>query len=169
MADSAPRKERTLPVGIPNRFVNVTRGNGEVKEIRVVEGQLFVCQGCCCGNSERGFPELPLAEIKQQWKDRGIRLRVHLTITGCLGPCPLANVVLIIFAGESVWLHSINTTEHVTAIYNYLEAMLDAEEYLPPSGLLAECHFNRFNFDTLAGDKWLNDHDWKMTRVNVQV
>jgi cobaltochelatase CobN len=165
MAESVAKKERTLPMGIPNRFVDVTRSNGDVKEIRVVEGQLLVCQGCCCDNTERGFPALPLAEIKQQWKDRGIRLRIHLTISGCLGPCPLANVALILFAGESVWLHSINKTEHVTAIYDYLEVMLAAEKYLPPTGLLADCHFNRFTFDAVAGDKWLDDHDWKMTKV----
>jgi cobaltochelatase CobN len=69
--------------------------------------------------------------------------------------------VLILFAGESIWLHSINTPEHVTAIYDYLEAMLVAEKYLPPEGLLANCHFNRFIFDTAAGHEWLNDDDWK--------
>jgi cobaltochelatase CobN len=149
---NAKSADKPLPEGIPNRFVYVKRGDGEVKKTRVLEGQLFVCQGCCCGNTERGMPSLPLAEFKQQWKDRGVRLRVHLTITGCLGPCPLANVVLILFAGESVWLHSINTLEHVTAIYDYLESMLAAEKYLPPPGRLADCHFNRYIFDTAADE-----------------
>jgi cobaltochelatase CobN len=157
--------EKPLPEGIPNRFVFVRRADEEVKKTRVLEGQLLVCQGCCCGNTERGHPALPLDDFKRQWKERGIRLRVHLTVTGCLGPCPLANVVLILFAGESVWLHSINTAEHVTAIYDHLEAMLEAEKYLPPAGILANCHFNRFIFDTLAGDAWLNDHGWKEGRT----
>ncbi|MGH9940391.1 MAG: (2Fe-2S) ferredoxin domain-containing protein [Blastocatellia bacterium] len=145
--------EKPLPEEIPNRFVFVTRADQEVKKVRVLEGQLFVCQGCCCGNTERGMPALPLAEFKQQWKECGVRLRVHLTITGCLGPCPLANVALILFGGESVWLHSINTPEHVTAIYDYLEEMLAAEKYLPPSGRLADCHFNRHIFDTAANER----------------
>jgi cobaltochelatase CobN len=158
------QQEKPLPVGIPNRFVYIERADKEVKKTRVLEGQLLVCNACCCGNTERGMPALPLDDFKQQWKARGIRLRVHLTITGCLGPCPLANVVLILFAGESIWLHSINTPEHVTAIYDYLEAMLEAERYLTPDGLLANCHFNRFIFDTVAGDQWRNDHDWKISK-----
>jgi cobaltochelatase CobN len=162
---SAQPQEKPLPVGIPNRFVYVERADKAVKKTRVLEGQLFVCQGCCCGNTGGGHPALPLDDFKQQWKDRGIRLRVHLTVTGCLGPCPLANVVLILFAGESIWLHSINTSEHVTAIYDYLEAMLEAEEYLPPAGLLENCHFNRFIFDGIAEEKWLNDNDWKMGKA----
>jgi cobaltochelatase CobN len=169
IADTPVEKspEKPLPVGIPNRFVHNERAfDMAVKKTRVLEGQLFVCaNACCCGNVEKGFPALPLEDIKREWKERGVRLRVHLTITGCLGPCPLANVVLIIFAGESIWLHSINTAEHVKAIYDYLETMLAAEKYLPPTGILAECQFNRFIFDTIAGDKWLEDHDWKMTKV----
>jgi cobaltochelatase CobN len=161
----AQPQEKPLPVGIPNRFVYVERADKALKKTRVLEGQLFVCQGCCCGNTGSGHPALPLDDFKQQWKDRGIHLRVHLTVTGCLGPCPLANVVLLLFAGESIWLHSINTPEHVTAIYDYLEAMLEAEAYLPPAGLLESCHFNRFTFDDIAGEKWLNDNDWKMGKA----
>lgn len=44
-----------------------------------------------------GVPSLPLDEFKAQWKDRGIRRRFHLTVSGCLGPCTLANVVMIQF------------------------------------------------------------------------
>ncbi len=166
-AQEAARQQagKPLPEGIPNRFVQVERADEAVKTSRVLEGQLFVCQGCCCGNSERGMPALPLDDFKRQWKERGIRLRVHLTVTGCLGPCVLANVVLILFAGESVWLHSINTPEHVTAIYDYLEEMLAAERYLPLEGPLASCHFNRFIFDTAGKDRWLNDDGWKMSKA----
>ncbi|MCI0416032.1 (2Fe-2S) ferredoxin domain-containing protein [bacterium] len=146
--------ERKLPEGIPNRFVDVLRKDQQVKEIRVLEGQLLVCLGCCCGNTDRGMPELPLAEFKQQWKERGIRLRIHLSISGCLGPCSLANVILILFGGQSIWLHSINTPQHVTAVYDYLERMLAAQKYFPPDGMLADCHFNRFIFDTASAGKW---------------
>ena len=34
-----------------------------------------------------------------------------------------------------------------------------------PEGLLASCHFNRFIFDTAAGDEWLNDDGWKQSKV----
>lgn len=166
MASNDPKApEKPLPEGIPNRFVFVKRADNEVKKTRVLEGQLLVCQGCCCGKTERGMPALPLDDFKQQWKERGVKLRVHLTVTGCLGPCPLANVVLILFGGQSIWLHSINTPEHVTAIYDYLQSMLNAEQYSPPEGMLADCHFNRFIFDAAAGEEWLNDDGWKQNRT----
>jgi len=58
------------------------------------------CQGCCCRPGRQGLSGLPLEEYKRQWKERGIRRRFHLTISGCLGPCPLANVILIQFHGN---------------------------------------------------------------------
>jgi cobaltochelatase CobN len=133
-----------------DRFAYVTRSDGAEKKIRVLEGQLFVCQGCCCGNTDKGHPPVPLEEFKAQWRERGLRFRIHLTVSGCLGPCALANVALILFGGQAIWLHSINTAGHVTAIYDYLEAMLHTGAYLPPSGLLADCHFQRFDFDAAA-------------------
>ena len=77
-----------------DRFANVILPDGETREVRVVEGHLFVCEGCCCGNADKGVPEVPRAAFKKEWKERGIRRRVHLSISGCLGPCAVANVVI---------------------------------------------------------------------------
>ena len=114
------------------------------KDIRIQDGHLFVCQGCCCGRTEKGFPALPLDQFKRQWKERGIRRRFHLTISGCLGPCPLANVVLILFRGRSAWFHSINSSDDVNLLYDYVELMLLAESYLDPPVELAGRHFERY-------------------------
>lgn len=122
----------------------ITRADGIASEIRIQDGHLFVCQGCCCGRTDKGFPAIPLDEFKRQWKQRGIRRRFHLTISGCLGPCPLANVVLILFRGRTVWLHSINNPEDVGFIYGYVERMLLAESYLDPPAELAGRHFDRY-------------------------
>ena len=105
--------------------------------------------GLFCGRTDKGFPALPLEEFKRQWKSRGIRRRFHLTISGCLGPCSLANVILIQFHGQSVWLHSINSPEDVTSIYDYVEQMLERESYLDPPAALAGRHFQRYMVDTL--------------------
>jgi len=51
----------------------IRRADGVAKEIRVQDGHLFVCNGCCCGRTEKGFPALPLDDFKRQWKERGIR------------------------------------------------------------------------------------------------
>jgi cobaltochelatase CobN len=125
-------------------LLQVTRADGLAKEIRIQDGHLFVCNGCCCGRTEKGFPALPLEEFKRQWKERGIRRRFHLTISGCLGPCPLANVVLILFRGRSLWLHSINSPEDVDLIYDYVERMLLEEGYLDPPAELAGRQFDRY-------------------------
>jgi cobaltochelatase CobN len=122
----------------------VTRADGASKEIRIQDGHLFVCFGCCCGRTEKGFPPLPLDEFKTQWKARGIRRRFHLTISGCLGPCPLANVVLIVFRNRSLWLHSINSADDVSRIYCYIEEMLRAERYLDPPPELERRSFERY-------------------------
>jgi cobaltochelatase CobN len=122
----------------------VVRADGVSKEIRIQDGHLFVCYGCCCGRTEKGFPALPLEEFKRQWKERGIRRRFHLTISGCLGPCPLANVILIQFLGQSIWLHSINSAEDVTLIYDYVERMLRVESYIDPPAELAGRRFQRY-------------------------
>jgi cobaltochelatase CobN len=126
----------------------LVRGDGVHKKIRVQDGQLFVYHGCCCGRTEKGFPPLPLDEFKRQWKARGIRRRFHLTISGCLGPCPMANVVLIEFLGKSVWLHPITSDQDVIDIYDYAEQMLRAKSYLEPPASLAGRHFQSCVVDT---------------------
>jgi cobaltochelatase CobN len=123
---------------------NVTRTDGVSKQIRVHDGHLFVCNGCCCGRTEKGFPALALDEFKRQWKQRGIRRRVHLTISGCLGPCPLANVVLLQFRGKSLWFHSINQPDDVDLIYNHVERMLLAETALDLPEALESRLFERY-------------------------
>ena len=123
---------------------HVTRADGVSKQIRIQDGHLFVCNGCCCGHTEKGFPALPLDDFKRQWKQRGIRRRLHLTISGCLGPCPLANVILLQFRGRSLWFHSINQPEDVSLIYDYVERMLLAETALDLPDSLQSRLFERY-------------------------
>jgi nitrile hydratase accessory protein len=122
----------------------VTRADGVAKQIRIQDGHLFVCNGCCCGRTDKGFPALPLDDFKRQWKHRGIRRRFHLTISGCLGPCPLANVVLLEFHGRSLWFHSINQPEDVNVIYDYVEGMLFAGTFLDVPEALKSRLFVRY-------------------------
>ena len=114
----------------PGRFTYVVDENGEEREVRVVDGHVFVCVGCCCGNGAKNIPEVPVEAFKRQWKERGIRYRVHLTISGCLGPCAAANVVLVMIYGRSLWLHSIDTEAQVSAIYDYVERVLGVRRFL---------------------------------------
>ncbi len=58
--------------------------------------QLVFCQGCCCGRTDRGRPEVPVGRLKEVWKGEKLNRSVQLTISGCLGPCDRANVALVI-------------------------------------------------------------------------
>src|SRR5436305_5196889 len=66
---------------------------------------------------------------------------------GCLGPCPLANVVMLIFDTHHIWFHSINSESQALAIYDYIEQMLAANSYLPPPTDLAVYTFTSFVWD----------------------
>ena len=68
---------------------------------RRVIAHVLVCQGCCCGRVERGLPEVPVEWLKQERRKRGLLKRVHLNISGCLGPCDVPNVVAIVAQGRT--------------------------------------------------------------------
>ena len=66
--------------------------------------QLVFCLGCCCGRTDRGHPEVPVGRLKAVWKSEKLNRSVQLTISGCLGPCDLANVALVITPDGNQWL-----------------------------------------------------------------
>src|SRR5215813_14209278 len=125
-------RRRNLVVRPDGRPVNVARSRG----------QLFVCaSGCCCGRTEDGFAPVPAETFHREWERRRLRNVVHLTIGGCLGPCALANVVLLLFDGQAQWFHSVNDEARVLALYEHVEAMLEADRCVPPGPALADLHF----------------------------
>ena len=131
-------------------FTEVTRCDGEQKTIRVVKGHLLVCKGCCCGNTEKNMPAVPIDTFKREWKERGIRRFIHLTISGCLGPCAVPNVVLLTFEGSTIWFHSINSENDVTEIYNYIDTLLNSGAFSLPTGALAGKIFQRYSTDAVC-------------------
>jgi (2Fe-2S) ferredoxin len=78
---------------------------------RLVVGHLTICQGCCCGNTENGRPPVPVDWLKKEWRARGLLKRVQLTISGCLGPCDLPNVVNISNEKGTQWFGEITQFE----------------------------------------------------------
>src|ERR1700686_5105304 len=78
-----------------------------LKTKRLVIGQIAICRGCCCGNTENGRPEVPVEWLKTEWRKRGLLKRVQLTISGCVGPCDVPNVVVITTSAGEVWLGNI--------------------------------------------------------------
>lgn len=120
----------------------VERADGRLVNVARPRGQLFVCAtGCCCGRGEDGFAPVADALFHSEWERRRLRNVVHLTIGGCLGPCALANVVLLLFDGQALWFHSIDSDDLVLALYDYIEQMLDRDGVQPPPASLAPRQF----------------------------
>jgi cobaltochelatase CobN len=78
----------------------VQRMDGRLMNIVHQRGHLMVCsKGCCCGLTERSFAPVPEDLYHNEWERRKLRNRVHLTQSGCLGPCTLANCRAFAVAG----------------------------------------------------------------------
>ena len=122
----------------PNRNLVTRQLDGKVVNVARMRGSLFVCSNaCCCGREDLTNAPVPEALYHEQWLERRLRNIVHLTVGGCLGPCALANVAMLLFDGQAFWFHSVNTDTAVIDIFAYIEAMLDADRVLPLPATLA--------------------------------
>jgi len=128
-----------------SRITTVTRPDGERVKVVKKRGHLFVCSlGCCCGRTDKGFDAVPQDLYHHEWERRKLRNKVHLTQSGCLGPCSLANVVLLQFDGQPIWFHSINDEALIHAVYDYIDHLFAAGQFVLPTGALAALTFNGF-------------------------
>ena len=98
---------------------------------RQVIGHVVMCSGCCCGKTERGKPEVPVEWLKQEWRARGLLKNIQLSISGCLGPCDLPNVVSVSSPNESVWLGNVNRFEQYEALVYWASESHAAGTLLP--------------------------------------
>ena len=164
------------PAGAPQPYSParniVRRPDGIRVNVARFRGQLFVCDsGCCCGRTEDGFAPVPAGLYHVEWERRRLRNFVHLTIGGCLGPCALANVVLLLFDGEAIWLHSMGADEQIIALYDHIEALLDADVeadgVLPLPPALAEFQFTATTWQDRPDGHPLDDH--RQWRVHQQL
>jgi len=88
-------------------------------------------QGCCCGNTENGRPPVPVEWLKKEWRSRGLLKRVQLTISGCLGPCDLPNVVTISNENGTQWFGEITEFEQYRDLVDWATRSKGAGELLP--------------------------------------
>ena len=97
---------------------------------RLVIGQVLVCQGCCCGAVERGRPEVPAEWLKAEWRRRGLLKRLQLTISGCLGPCDVPNVVVVASETSTEWYGNVEGHEMYRDILDWASASVGANRLL---------------------------------------
>jgi len=106
--------------------------------------QVLVCRGCCCGRVERGKPDVPVEWLKAQWKAARLNPYIQLTISGCLGPCDLPNVVTVLTATGQEWIGQLEQREHYEALVQWGRACGAARRVEPLPPVLAQRVFKRF-------------------------
>lgn len=107
-------------------------------------GQIVVCEGCCCGRTDRGHPEVPVDWLKSEWKRRQLGKHVHLSISRCLGPCDVSNVALVFAGDATVWLGRLRERQTYQTLLDWAAACA-ADGGLPPlPASLDAFRLNRF-------------------------
>jgi hypothetical protein len=97
---------------------------------RRVIGQIIVCQGCCCGATQKDRPAVPVEWLKQEWRKRGLLKRVQLSISGCVGPCDTPNVVVVNSESGSQWLGNITEFDQYCSLVEWAVRSMEAGQLL---------------------------------------
>jgi cobaltochelatase CobN len=111
---------------------------------RQLLGQMILCKGCCCGRTERGLPEVPVERIKEIWQREKLSRNIQLTVSGCLGPCDVPNVVLLMTAHGSEWLAGIAGDPAYDQLIQWARECHAAGVLVPIPESLAENRLTRF-------------------------
>lgn len=137
---TAPGRRRPRVVRVEAR--------GEEQKILQVAGNLFVCSrangSCCCGWTEKGRMPFDNTHWSDEWERRRIRAQLHLTFSGCLGPCAAGNNALLQLHGRSIWFKDLNQPALAGHVFDYIEAMLEAGSVLPVPAVLQGHVYERY-------------------------
>jgi cobaltochelatase CobN len=111
---------------------------------RTALGQLVVCKGCCCGRTDRGLPEVPIERIKEIWRLEKLNRSIQLTVSGCLGPCDVPNVVLILAPDRPEWFGRIAGDASYDLLIQWARDCHVAGSLVPMPAPLTENRLERF-------------------------
>ena len=84
---------------------------------------MFVCDGCCCGRTEKGHNEVPIDFLKSAWKKKELDKNINLNISNCLGYCSLHNVTLLKNNKKKTWIGKLSSEEHYKAVIDWAESV----------------------------------------------
>ena len=93
---------------------------------------------------QKGNPEVPVGWMKDEWRKGGLKRSIQLTISGCLGPCDLPNVVSVASAEQTVWLGRFRELANYAALLEWALASRAVGCTLPLSRELSELRFDPF-------------------------
>lgn len=111
---------------------------------RLALAQLVFCQGCCCGRIDRGRPEVPADHLKEIWRAEKLNRTVQLTISGCLGPCDLTNVALVMLPEGNLWLGGMAGDAVYETLVTWARSCHVERRVLPLPDELDSLRFERF-------------------------
>jgi cobaltochelatase CobN len=94
--------------------------------------------------------------IKAIWKAEKLNRSVQLTISGCLGPCDLPNVVVLVTAQGTQWFGRFVTDLDYDALIAWARACHEAGEIVPLPEMLEGLRLERFAAEPVAQE--LVDH-----------
>ena len=110
-----------------------------------VVGQIIFCEGCCCGRVDRGRPPFPKDLIKREWKKLKLNQTIQLTISGCLGPCDIPNVVCIIDrSSQMFWFGNLHLDVHYQQLIAWARRCHEKNAFVEFPGNLRDLAFDRF-------------------------
>jgi cobaltochelatase CobN len=99
---------------------------------RLIFAQIFICNGCCCGRTEKGHPPVPVDWIKAEFKARKLIRNVQVTISGCLGPCDVPNVVAILTSEKGMrWFGNLTEQWQFESLIDWASQVKAAQSALP--------------------------------------
>lgn len=110
---------------------------GLIWSVRRARAQVILCQGCCCGRTDRGFPAVPIERVKGAWKSGRLNRTIQLTVSGCVGPCDVANVAMVVGPEGNLWFGGLET-HHYDLLIGWAERCHAAGSLVPvPADLRA--------------------------------
>lgn len=115
-----------------------------VKTKRRVLAQIVLCDGCCCGRVEKGKPGLPVQRIKSAWKAERLNKVIHLTVSGCLGPCDVANVAQIVTPDQTRWFGRLDRESYYDDILAWARSCRSASAVLRIPASLSVLEFDGY-------------------------
>lgn len=119
-------------------------GGPRLRTRRKPLAQITLCQGCCCGQTGRGLPAVPLDWLKPIWKAEKLNKVVQLTVSGCLGPCDLPNVCCVTTPQEQAWYGRLTTREDYAVLLSWARRCRDQGGLAPLPAELEHLRFERW-------------------------
>jgi cobaltochelatase CobN len=88
--------------------------------------------------------------IKAIWKAEKLNRSVQLTISGCLGPCDLPNVVVLVTAQGTQWFGRIETDAAYDALIDWARTCHELGSIVPLPLMFENMRIERFGQETPA-------------------